>query len=132
MNGKQAVGSAKAPPAIGPYSQAVRSGAWLFLSGQIPLDPATGEPVAGGAAEQTRQVMDNLTQVLAAAGAGWDQVVKTTLYLTDPADFPVVNGIYQGYLTPPYPARATVGAAWLPRGVRVAIEGTAHVPEEVR
>lgn len=117
----------KAPAAIGPYSQAVKSGGLLFCSGQIPLDPATGEIVAGGIRQETEQVMKNLGAVLAAAGAGFDHVVKTTIYLVDMADFPVVNEIYGSCFSGPKPARATVAVAALPRGVRVEIDAVAEL-----
>lgn len=121
----QAIDTAAAPAAIGPYSQAVVAGGLVFLSGQIPLDPVTGQVVAGGIAEQTRQVMQNLAAVLAAAGADFSCLVKTTIYLTDLADFAVVNGIYGEYFSGTFPARATVQVAALPKGVAVEIEGIA-------
>lgn len=121
----QAINTAAAPAAIGPYSQAVVAGGLVFLSGQIPLDPVTGQVVAGGIAEQTRQVMQNLAAVLAAAGADFSRLVKTTIYLTDLADFAVVNGIYGEYFSGTFPARATVQVAALPKGVAVEIEGIA-------
>ena len=124
-----AIQSSAAPQAIGPYSQGVRVGPWLFLSGQIPLDPASGVLCAGEVAEQTARVMDNLGAVLAAAGVGWPQVVKTTLYLVDMGDFAAVNAVYARYLQPPYPARATIGVAALPKGARVEIEAVAWVAE---
>jgi 2-iminobutanoate/2-iminopropanoate deaminase len=119
-----------APKAIGPYSQAVAApaaGRLLFLSGQIPLDPRTGELVRGTIEEETRRVMENLKAVLAAAGAGFEHVVKTTIYLTDLADFTRVNEVYGGFLGPVPPARATVQVAALPRGARVEIDATAVV-----
>ncbi|MEO5365929.1 MAG: Rid family detoxifying hydrolase [Magnetococcus sp. WYHC-3] len=126
---KQAISTDGAPRAIGPYSQAVRSGKWLFLSGQIALDPSTGMLVGpDDVAAQTIRVMENLKAVLAAAGAGLDSVVKTTLYLVDLGDFAVVNTLYERYLTPPFPARATVQVAALPRGARVEIEAVARLP----
>jgi 2-iminobutanoate/2-iminopropanoate deaminase len=116
-----------APRAIGPYSQAVSSdaGRWVFLSGQIPLDPATGELVPGDIAAQTERVMENLAAVLAAAGLGFGDVVKTTLYLVDLADFARVNDVYARYLEAPPPARATVEVAALPRGARLEIDAIA-------
>ncbi len=123
------VTTADAPAAIGPYSQAIRAGQFVFLSGQIPLDPGTGELVgADDVEEQTAQVMRNLGAVLRAAGTSFEQVVKTTIFLTDLADFAAVNRIYGGYfegIAPP--ARATVQVAALPRGARVEIEMTAFV-----
>lgn len=120
--GYLAVQTAEAPPAIGPYSQAVRAGSYLFVSGQIPLDPATGAIVAGGVAAETHQVLKNLGAVLRAAGSSYAQVVKTTVYLVDMGDFPVMNEVYATYFPPPAPARATVAVAALPRGARVEIE----------
>ncbi len=117
-----------APKAIGPYSQAVAApaaGRLVFLSGQIPLDPRTGELVKGTIEEETRRVMENLKAVLAAAGAGFEHVVKTTIYLTDLADFTRVNEVYGGYLAAVPPARATVQVAALPRGARVEIDAVA-------
>jgi len=125
---KQGVSTEAAPAAIGPYSQAIRSGDLVFLSGQIPLDPATGELVSGGIEEQTRRVMTNLGAVLTAAGASFENVVKTTIYLADLGDFGAVNGVYASYFGQPAPARATVQVAALPKGARVEIDATARVP----
>ena len=125
---KQGVSTEAAPAAIGPYSQAIRSGDLVFLSGQIPLDPATGELVSGGIEEQTRRVMNNLGAVLTAAGASFENVVKTTIYLADLSDFGAVNGVYASYFGQPAPARATVQVAALPKGARVEIDATARVP----
>ena len=119
------VASADAPGAIGPYSQAIRAGEWLFLSGQIGLDPATGELVPGGTAAEAERVMHNLSAVLAAGGLGFGDVVRTTIYLVDMADFALVNEIYGRFLSEPYPARVTIGAASLPRGARVEIDAIA-------
>lgn len=116
----------KAPAAIGPYSQAVRAGDYLFCSGQIPLVPETGEMVAGGVAEQTRQVLDNLAQVLAEAGVDFSAVAKTTIYLADLGDFVRVNEIYAGYCAEVAPARATVQVAALPKGALVEIDAIAY------
>jgi len=116
-----------APGAIGPYSQAIRAGDFLFASGQIPLDPATGQIVAGGIAEQTHQVLKNLGAVLAAAGTSYGRVVKTTVYLADMAEFAAMNDVYGGYFSAPAPARATVQAARLPRDVRVEIDLVAYL-----
>ena len=117
----------KAPAAIGPYSQAVRVGSMLFCSGQIPLVPATGELIPGGVAEQTRQVMENLLQVLKAADADFDAVVKTTIFLADMNDFPTVNDIYGSFLGDIPPARATIQVAALPKGALVEIEAVANL-----
>lgn len=117
----------KAPAAIGPYSQAVKAGGFLFCSGQIPLDPVSGEMVSGAIEEETVQVMNNLKSVLEAAGVGFGQVVKTTIYLTDMADFPAVNQVYGEYFPEVKPARATVAVSALPRSARVEIEAIAVV-----
>jgi 2-iminobutanoate/2-iminopropanoate deaminase len=123
---KTAVTSERAPRAIGPYSQAVRVGDFLFCSGQIPLDPTTGEIVGGGIEAQTAQVIKNLSEVLAAAGATWADVVKTTIYLTSLADFAVVNQVYGAAIGGVPPARATVQVAALPKGAAVEIDAVAH------
>ncbi len=124
---KEAITTAAAPRAIGPYSQSVRAGQWLFLSGQIGLDPSTGELVAGGVEVQTRRVLENLGAVLRTAGASFEHVVRTTIYLTDLADFNRVNDIYGQFFAAPYPARATVGVATLPRGACVEIDAIASL-----
>jgi len=111
-----------APAAIGPYSQAIQVGNLLFCSGQIPLDPASGEIVTGGVREQAEQVMKNIAAVLAAAGAGFDDVVKATIYLVDMNDFAVVNEVYGSCFSRHKPARSTVAVQGLPRGVLVEIE----------
>ena len=121
----KAVHSDGAPKAIGPYSQAVSVGGAVYLSGQIALDPATGELVAGGVEEQARRVMENLKAVLAAAGLGFADVVRTTIFLADLADFAKVNEIYGVYFGEPKPARSTVQVAALPRGGRVEIDAIA-------
>ncbi len=115
-----------APAPIGPYSQAVRSGKELFCSGQIALDPATGEVVAGDAAAQTARVLENLGAVLEAGGYTFDDVVKTTIFLVDMNDFAAVNEVYARYFGDAKPARSTVAVAGLPRGVRVEIEAIAR------
>ena len=114
-----------APSPIGPYSQAVRAGGFLFLSGQIPLDPASSRVVEGDAATQTHQVLKNLSAVLVAAGSSLDRVVKTTIFLKDMGDFAEVNRVYGEYLGAARPARATVEVSRLPRDVRVEIEAIA-------
>jgi len=119
---KEIIVTERAPQAIGPYSQGVKAGGFLFLSGQIALDPATGELVAGGVAAETERVMDNIAGVLAAAGLDFDSVVKTTIFLTDLAAFGVVNGIYGRRFPVASPARSTVQVAALPRGACVEIE----------
>ncbi len=122
---KEIIATERAPQAIGPYSQAVRAGNLVFASGQIPIDPATGQFVAGGVAEQTEQVLKNLTAVFAAAGLGLDQVVKTTVFLADMEDFTAMNEVYGRFFSEAPPARATVQAARLPRDARVEIEAIA-------
>lgn len=122
---REIVATDAAPKAIGPYSQAVRAGGFLFLSGQIPLDPATGQLVGADVAVQARQVMENLGAVLAAAGVGFAQVVRCTIFLADLNDFAVVNDIYGSYFEAPAPARATVQVARLPRDARVEIDAIA-------
>ncbi len=122
-----AVSTDKAPKAIGPYSQAVKVGSWLFLSGQIPLDPATGNVVAGGISEQTDRVLKNIEAVLGAKGLNFKHVVKTTIFLTDLSTFTTVNEIYGRYFKEPYPARSTVQVAKLPKEVMVEIEVIANM-----
>ena len=117
----------QAPRAIGPYSQALAAGGFLFCSGQIPLDPESGVLVSGTIADETRRVLENLRGVLAAAGLGFDAVVRTTVYLTDLADFPVVNQVYAEFFPPPSPARSTVQVAALPREARVEIDAIAEL-----
>ena len=119
---RQAVSTPSAPRAIGPYSQAIRAGSLLFVSGQIPLDPATGEMVGGDAAAQTRRVFENLGAILAAAGASFDSVVRTTVYLADKNDLAQMNEVYGTYFSAPAPARATVQAARLPKDARIEID----------
>ncbi len=116
-----------APVAIGPYSQATIAGGFLFTAGQIPLDPKTGEIVAGEIEEQTRQVLANLAAVLTKAGCDWSDVVKTTVFLLDMADFPRFNEIYAAALGSARPARSTVQVAALPRGVAVEVELIAKI-----
>ena len=124
---KDIVATDRAPRAIGPYSQAVRAGDLVFASGQIPIDPATGEFVAGGVAEQTEQVLRNLTAVFEAAGVGMNQIVKTTVFLADMDDFTAMNEVYGRFFSVEPPARATVQAARLPRDARVEIEAIAVI-----
>jgi 2-iminobutanoate/2-iminopropanoate deaminase len=119
---KQTISSDKAPKAIGPYSPAVRAGQLLFVSGQVALDPATGQVVEGGIAEQTRRVLDNIGALLAAGGRSFADVVRTTIFLADMNDFAAVNEIYGQYFPEPYPARATVQVARLPKDARVEID----------
>ena len=122
------VHTAKAPAAIGPYSQGVVANGFLFTAGQIAIDPATGQIVAGDVAAQTERVMANLTAVLSEAGASWSNVVKTTVFLHDMGDFPVVNEVYGRALGEARPARSTVQVAALPRGVLVEIDAIVALP----
>jgi len=122
---KQEVKTDKAPKAIGPYSQAIIGGGLVFASGQIPIDPATGELNIGSIEEQTRQVLKNLAAVLEAAGSSLDMVVKTTVFLKDMDEFSRMNQVYGEVFRAPFPARATVQAARLPKDVRVEIEAIA-------
>ncbi len=126
---KDIIATDRAPQAIGPYSQAVRAGSLVFASGQITINPATGEFVAGGIAEQTEQVLRNLSAVFEAAGLSLNQVVKTTVFLVDMDDFTVMNEVYGRFFGQQPPARATVQAARLPRDARVEIEAIAVVSE---
>ena len=115
----------KAPSAIGPYSQGIISNGFIFTAGQIPLDPVAGKIVEGGIVEQTNQVMQNLQEVLRAAGANWGDVVKTTVYLHDLSHFPTVNEVYGKWLGDARPARSTVQVTALPRGAMVEIDAVA-------
>lgn len=126
---KAKVQTDKAPAAIGPYSQAIRANGFVYASGQIPIDPQTGEFVSGGIREQTEQVLKNLSEVLKAAGTSLDRVVKTTVFLADMQEFAMMNEVYAKFFTGDAPARATVAAAGLPRNARVEIEAVALVAE---
>ena len=119
---REVISTSAAPGAIGPYSQAIGIDGLVFCSGQIPLDPATGDVVPGGIEEQTRQVMENIRGVLAAAGSAFERIVKTTIFLADMNDFAKVNTIYAEYFPADPPARSTVQVARLPRDVRVEVE----------
>lgn len=123
----KAISTTDAPAAIGPYSQAIHAGDLVFLSGQVPIDPATGELVTGDISAQTERVLDNLGAVLAAAGCGFGDVVKTTIYLVDLGDFQAVNQAYAKRFTAAPPARATVQVSALPKGARVEIDAIARV-----
>jgi len=116
------VSTDRAPKAIGPYSQAVRSGDTVYCSGQIPLDPATGELVEGDFEAQARRVFDNLKAVAEAAGLTLDHAVRVTIYLMDLGRFPVVNAVMAEYFSEPYPARVTIGVASLPKGAQVEVD----------
>jgi 2-iminobutanoate/2-iminopropanoate deaminase len=124
---RQAVSTPAAPAAIGPYSQAIKAGPLLFVSGQIPLDPATGQLVPGGIEAQTRQVFANIEAILDAAGASFDAVVSATVYVADMNDFAKVNEIYATYFKAPAPARATVQVARLPKDALVEIQVIAMI-----
>lgn len=126
MSEKRTVSTREAPAAIGPYSQAVEAGGFVFLSGQIPLDPVTGELVSGSIQDETRRVMENLKAVLAAAELSFADVVKTTIYVTDIGDFAAVNEVYGSYFKEEPPARATVQVAALPKGARVEMDAVAR------
>ena len=124
---RRAVRTDAAPAAIGPYSQAVCVGTLLFVSGQIPLDPTTGQIVAGDITDQTHRVMQNLGAVLTAAGTDYGHIVRTTIFLTNLDDFALVNDAYGTYFSYPTPARATVQVAALPKGASVEIDAIAHL-----
>jgi reactive intermediate/imine deaminase len=119
---RQPVTTDQAPAAIGPYSQAVRSGGLLFLSGQIPLDPATMQLVEGDITTQARRVFDNLRAVCEAAGAGLDRIVRVGIYVVDLGDFAAVNAVMAEYFDAPYPARSTIEVTGLPKGARVEVD----------
>jgi 2-iminobutanoate/2-iminopropanoate deaminase len=114
--------AASAPTALGPYSQAIRAGQFLFVSGQVPIDPATGALVSGTIADQTRRALQNVGEILQAGGASFRQVVRTTVYLADLTDFPAMNETYATFFTAPQPARSTLQAARLPKDARVEID----------
>ena len=122
---RHAITTDRAPKAIGPYSQAVRTGSLLFISGQVPLDPATGQMILGDIRAQTRRVMENIGGILKEAGVSFDHVLKTTVFLADMNDLAVMNEVYGGYFLQPGPARATVQVGRLPRDARIEIEAVA-------
>ncbi len=126
---KKIISTNEAPGAIGPYSQAVRSGSFLFCSGQIPLDPKSGQIVSGDIAVQTRRVLDNVAAVLRAEGLTFDNVVKTTIFLTDLGDFQTVNEVYSSYFKQDPPARSTVQVSALPKGAKIEVEAIAAAGE---
>lgn len=123
---REVIRTEKAPKAIGPYEQALKLDGWVFTSGQIPLDPKTGAMVEGGIGAQTRQVLDNIRAVLEAAGTSMGRVVKTTVYMTNLADFQKMNEVYAEYFLQDKPVRSTVGVASLPRGALVEIDVVAQ------
>jgi len=126
---KKIISTNDAPAAVGPYSQAVRVGSTIYCAGQIPLDPKSGQIVSGGIDVQTRRVLDNITAVLQAEGLSFQNIVKTTIFLTDLADFQTVNEIYAGYFKQAPPARSTVQVPALPKGARIEIEVIAVADE---
>jgi 2-iminobutanoate/2-iminopropanoate deaminase len=126
---KKIISTNEAPAAIGPYSQAVRSGNFLFCSGQIPLDPKSGQIVSGDITAQTRRVLDNIAAVLRAEGLTFDNVVKTTIFLTDLGDFQTVNEVYGSYFKQNPPARSTVQVSALPKGAKIEIDAIADTGE---
>jgi 2-iminobutanoate/2-iminopropanoate deaminase len=119
---RQAISTPLAPKAIGPYSQGIRAGSLLFVSGQVPIDPATGALVDGNIAAQTRRVFQNIGEILKAGGASFDHVVRTTVFLADMEDFTAMNEVYGTFFAPPFPARATVQVARLPRDARIEVD----------
>ncbi|MGQ9623564.1 MAG: RidA family protein [Candidatus Caldatribacteriaceae bacterium] len=125
---KEAISTDKAPQAIGPYSQAVRVGEWVFVSGQLGLSPE-GEFVSDGVAKQARQALENISAILKAAGLTMEHVVQVTVFLTDLREFPAVNELYAQYFKPPYPARCCVEVRALPRGGKVEIAAVACIPQ---
>ena len=125
---RQPIQTDRAPAAIGPYSQAVRAGQTVFLSGQIPLDPATGEVVAGDIDAQTRRAFDNLKAVCETAGGSLDDVQRLGLYLTDLSQFAAVNAVMSEYFTAPYPARSTIEVSGLPKGVMFEVDAILVLP----
>ena len=125
-----AVSAPSAPKALGPYSQAIRAGQFLFVSGQVPIDPSTGELVKGTIADQTRQSLTNIGEILKVAGASFQHVVRSTVYLADMADFAAMNEVYATFFTAPQPARSTIQAARLPRDARVEIDVIAFLDHE--
>ena len=126
---KQAISSPEAPRALGPYSAAVRAGGLLFVSGQVPIDPATGTLVDGDICAQTRRVLDNIGALLKAAGLTFTHVVRTTVFLSDLNDFTAMNETYGAYFSPPFPARATVEVARLPKNARIEVDVIASYDE---
>jgi 2-iminobutanoate/2-iminopropanoate deaminase len=124
---KEPVKTPHAPAALGPYSQAIKAGGFVYLSGQVAIDPATGEFVDGGIAEQTERVLRNVTAVLEASGSSLELVVKTTVFLADMGEFSAMNEVYAKFFPEPHPARSTVQAARLPKDARVEIEAVALI-----
>ncbi len=123
---KKPIQTENAPGAIGPYSQGIKIGKWIFTAGQIPIEPKSGNIISGHVKDKARQVMENIKAVLEASGASMKDVVKTTIYLTNMQDFTAVNEVYGEYFTEPYPARSTVQVTALPKGVSVEIDAIAY------
>lgn len=119
---KEVISTGNAPEAIGPYSQAVRVGQFIFISGQIPIDPASGEVVYGDIQTQTRQVLENIKNILFASGSSLDKVVKTTIYMRDMSDYGAINEVYGSYFSGSYPARSAMEVSMLPKDVGIEIE----------
>ena len=119
---RSAVSTDSAPKALGPYSQAIQAGQFLFVSGQVPIDPMTNQLVAGDIADQTRRALQNIGEILKAGGASFQQVVRTTVYLADLGDFSAMNEVYATFFTAPQPARSTIQAARLPRDARIEVD----------
>ena len=128
----QPISTPSAPAALGPYSQAIRAGQFLFVSGQVPIDPATGNLVTGTIADQARRALQNVGEILKAGGSSFSQVVRTTVYLADLADFPAMNEVYAEYFTETPPARSTIQAGGLPHGILVQIGCIAIVPSAIQ
>ena len=126
---KKVIQTEKAPKAIGPYSQAIQAGSFLFISGQVPIDPSTGEAVGGDIRQQARQVLENIKHILGSQGMTMQQVVKTTIFLKDMGNFSSVNEVYATYFPNEPPARSTIEVAKLPRNVDIEIEAIAIAPE---
>ncbi len=124
---KNIINTPSAPKAIGPYSQAVLADGWLYVSGQIPLDPVSNNIVSDDIKQQTRQVLDNIKAIVASAGGTLDNIVKTTVYMQDLSEFPLMNEVYQQYFTTNPPARATVEVAKLPKNVKIEIDAVARI-----
>ena len=129
MPNREVIAAMGAPAAVGPYSQAVRSGGFLFCSGQIPLDPESGRLVGDSAADQARRCLENLATVCAAAGAALADAVRTTVYMTDIQAFAEVNAVYEDYFEAEPPARVAIGVAGLPKGARVEIDAIVAMPD---